>query len=195
MLHINGAIVVEGKYDKIKLSNIVDCPIVTTDGFGIFKSAEKKKLIRKYAESGGITVLTDSDSAGFKIRGYIKGFVGKGTVRCAYIPDIFGKERRKRAPSAEGKLGVEGVDEKVIVEALIKAGAAEGGEPKIKEVSRTDLYEDGLFGKEDSSQKRAKLLKRLGLPERLSTSGLLDFINSSMSAEEYKKALEDIEKE
>ena len=192
MIHISGAIVVEGKYDKIKLSRVVDCPIITTDGFGVFKSSETKALLRWYAENGGITILTDSDSAGFRIRGYIKGIVSKGTVRNAYIPDIFGKEKRKREPSAEGKLGVEGVSERVLVEALERAGVI--GEPMRggRKITRTDLYEDGLFGGAESSKKRAALLKKLDLPENLSTSGLLDVLNSSMSFEKYKvKFLDD----
>ena len=179
MIHIDGAIVVEGKYDKIKLSRMVDCPIITTGGFGVFKSDETKALLRWYAEHGGIIILTDSDSAGFRIRGYIKGIVNSGEVKSAYIPDIFGKEKRKQKPSAEGKLGVEGVSEQVI---------AERAEDRRK-ITRTDLYDDGLFGGGDASKKRAELLKRLGLPERLSVSGLLDVLNSSMSFEEYKKAV------
>ncbi len=188
MVHIKGAIVVEGKYDKIKLSRIVDCPIIVTEGFGIFKSAETKALLRHFAQNGGITILTDSDSAGFKIRGYIKGIIGGGEVRNAYIPDIFGKEPRKREPSAEGKLGVEGISEKLLTEALERAGAVgEQRELRGRRVERIDLFDDGLFGGDNSSERRAALLKSLGLPERLSVSGLLDVINSSMSFEEYKE--------
>ena len=189
MIHIDGAIVVEGKYDKIKLSRMVDCPIITTGGFGVFKSDETKELLRWYAEHGGIIILTDSDSAGFRIRGYIKGIVNSGEVKSAYIPDIFGKEKRKQKPSAEGKLGVEGVSEKVIAEALERAGVIGERAEDRKKITRTDLYDDGLFGGGDASKKRAELLKRLGLPERLSVSGLLDVLNSSMSFEEYKKAV------
>lgn len=123
MLHIDGAIVVEGKYDKAKLKNIVDCPVIVTDGFGIYKNKDTVKLIRFYAENGGIIILTDSDSAGFRIRGYIKGIVPGGLVKNAFIPDIYGKEKRKAAPSAEGKLGVEGVPDEVIISALTKCAA------------------------------------------------------------------------
>ena len=189
MIHIDGAIVVEGKYDKIKLSRMVDCPIITTGGFGVFKSDETKALLRWYAEHGGIIILTDSDSAGFRIRGYIKGIVNSGEVKSAYIPDIFGKEKRKQKPSAEGKLGVEGVSERVIAEALERAGVIGERAEDRRKITRTDLYDDGLFGGGDASRKRAELLKRLGLPERLSVSGLLDVLNSSMSFEEYKKAV------
>ena len=192
MIHLRGAVVVEGKYDKIKLSRIVDCPIITTEGFGVFKSEETKTLLRWYAKNGGIIILTDSDAAGFKIRGYIKGIVSQGEVKNVYIPDIFGKEKRKMKPSAEGKLGVEGVSEKVIYEAFERAGVL--GEPKKEgeKITRADLYEDGLFGGKDSSAKRSALLKKLDLPENLSTSGLLDILNSSMTLEEYKKLTETI---
>lgn len=186
MLHIEGALVVEGKYDKIHLAKLVDCPIIATNGFRVFKDPEIKALIKWYAAHGGITILTDSDSAGFKIRGYIKGIISSGTLRNVYIPDIFGKEKRKTAPSAEGKLGVEGVDTTILKEAFEKAGII--GEPKqsSKRIERIDLYEDGFFGGKDSSSKRALLLKRLDLPEKLSTSGLIDVLNTALTYEEYK---------
>ena len=188
MIHVGGAIVVEGKYDRIKLAGIVDCPVITTDGFGVFKSDEKKALLRWYAKNGGLTVLTDSDAAGFRIRGYIKGIVGEGEVKNVYIPDIFGKEKRKAKPSAEGKLGVEGMPDGEIERALRRAGFGNAEKKPSPEITRADLYEDGFFGREDSSAKRAELLKSLGLPARLSTSGLLDVLNSTMTFEEYKKA-------
>ena len=188
MIHVGGAIVVEGKYDRIKLAGIVDCPVITTDGFGVFKSDEKKALLRWYAKNGGLTVLTDSDAAGFRIRGYIKGIVGEGEIKNVYIPDIFGKEKRKAKPSAEGKLGVEGMPDGEIERALRRAGFGNAEKKSSPEITRADLYEDGFFGREDSSAKRAELLKSLGLPARLSTSGLLDVLNSAMTFEEYKKA-------
>ena len=186
MIRIKGAIVVEGKYDKIKLGGIVDGTVITTDGFGVFRSEEKRALIRRYAENGGITVLTDSDAAGFKIRGYIKGIVPRGEVRCAYI---YGKERRKRRPSAEGKIGVEGVGAEIIIKALYDAGAVDDGRPPLKKITRADLFDDGLFGQRDSSEKRAGLLKKLGLPERLSTSGLLDVLNATVGYDAYKELI------
>ena len=189
MIRIKGAIVVEGKYDKIKLGGIVDGTVITTDGFGVFKSEEKRALIKRYAENGGITVLTDSDAAGFKIRGYIKGIVPRGEVRCAYIPDIYGKERRKRRPSAEGKIGVEGVCSEVIIKALYDAGAVDDERPTLKKITRADLFDDGLFGQRDSSEKRAGLLNKLGLPERLSTSGLLDVLNATVGYDAYKELI------
>ncbi len=188
MIHVGGAIVVEGKYDRIKLAGIVDCPVITTDGFGVFKSDEKKALLRWYAKNGGLTVLTDSDAAGFRIRGYIKGIVGEGEIKNVYIPDIFGKEKRKAKPSAEGKLGVEGMPDDEIERALRRAGFGNAENKSFPEITRADLYEDGFFGREDSSAKRAELLKSLSLPARLSTSGLLDVLNSAMTFEEYKKA-------
>ncbi len=187
MLHIEGALIVEGKYDKIHLSGVVDCPIIVTNGFSVFKNEETKALIKWYAHHGGITILTDSDSAGFKIRGYIKGMVPVDKVRNVYIPDIFGKEKRKLAPSAEGKLGVEGVNLAVLKEAFEKAGVIGEPKPSTKRIERIDLFEDGFFGGRDSSAKRSQLLKELDLPEKLSTSGLLEVLNTALSLDEYKQ--------
>ena len=187
MIHLRGAIVCEGKYDKIKLSSVVDCPIITTDGFGVFKDPGKRELIKRYAKNGGIVIITDSDSAGFKIRSYIKGFVKEGTIKNVYIPDILGKERRKAAPSCEGKLGVEGMSEDILVKAFKSAGII--GEESVagKKIERADLYEDGLFGRPDSSERRSRLLSELNLPCRLSVGGLLDFLNSSVGYDGYKE--------
>lgn len=192
MLHIDGALVVEGKYDKIHLAQVVDCPIIVTHGFGVFKDAETKSLIKWYASHGGITILTDSDSAGFKIRGYIKGMVPNGKVQNVYIPDIFGKERRKTAYSAEGKLGVEGIDVAVLKEAFEKAGVIGTKKLGSKRIKRLDLFEDGFFGGRDSSRKRALLLKKLDLPEKLSTSGLIDVLNTALTYEEYKALVNEL---
>lgn len=190
MLKVEQAIVVEGKYDKIKLESIIDATIVVTNGYGIFKDREKLELIRFYARKKGIIILTDSDGAGFKIRGFLKGSVPEGSIKNVYIPDIFGKEKRKVKPSAEGKLGVEGIKKELIVEAFRKVGinfvSEEGAEKTERNpVTRTDIYEAGLTGTPDSSEKRKKLLKKLGLPERLSTSGMLEALNTMMSAEEF----------
>ncbi|MGN0582971.1 MAG: toprim domain-containing protein [Oscillospiraceae bacterium] len=190
LLKVEQAIVVEGKYDKIKLESIIDATIVVTNGYGIFKDREKLELIRFYARKKGIIILTDSDGAGFKIRGFLKGSVPEGSIKNVYIPDIFGKEKRKVKPSAEGKLGVEGIKKELIVEAFRKAGinfvSEEGAEKTERNpVTRTDIYEAGLTGTPDSSEKRKKLLKKLGLPERLSTSGMLEALNTMMSAEEF----------
>jgi len=195
LLHIEQAIIVEGKYDKIKLSSIVDAVILVTDGFRIFKDEEKMSVIRYYAETTGVLILTDSDSAGFKIRNYLKGSVG-GEVTNVYIPDVFGKERRKVHPSKEGKLGVEGIDPDVIIDAFRKAGVlfSERDEKKEK-ITRLDLYTDGLSGGENSSQKRRKLLKTIGLPELLTTTGMLEILNTMFTVEEYRELIEKIKKE
>lgn len=193
MLHVDGAIVVEGIYDKARLKNIVDCPVIVTGGFGVFNNKETAGLIRFYAENGGIIILTDSDSAGFKIRGYIKGIVPKGMVKNAYIPDVYGKEKRKAAPSAEGKLGVEGVSDELIIEALKKCiGNTAPKEENRRKITRLDLFEDGLSGGKNSSELRSRLLKRLSLPERLSANSLLDALNSALSYEEYKKIIAEL---
>lgn len=189
MIHIDGAIVVEGKYDKIRLSGLVDCPIITTDGFGVFRDGEKRALIRWYAKNGGIIILTDSDSAGFRIRGYIRGLINSGEVKNVFVPDVFGKEKRKLRPSAEGKLGVEGLSTEILLKAFARAGVSGSEKPPGQKITRADLYADGLFGGEDSSQKRRELTERLGLPGRLSVSGLLDVLNSMMDYGEYKKAV------
>lgn len=187
MLKLDKVVIVEGKYDKIKLSSIIDGIIIVTNGFSIFKDKEKLELIRMYAREKGIIILTDSDSAGFKIRGYLKGSVPNDRITNVYIPDVFGKEKRKVRPSSEGKLGVEGIDPELITEAFRKAGVcfSENDRPSEKEpVTRADLYEMGLMGMEESSRKRQYLLKKLGLPEKLSTTGMLEAVNVMYSREE-----------
>ncbi len=194
MLHINGAVIVEGKYDKSRLKNIVDCPVIVTNGFGIFSDSETAKLIRTYAESGVIVILTDSDSAGFKIRGHIKGLVPEDRIRNAYVPDVYGKERRKASPSAEGKLGVEGLPDDIIISALKACLSADdvavGAESR--RITKMDLYEDGFSGGLNSSSKRQKLIERLNLPQRLPPNSLLEALNSIVSYDEYKALAEEI---
>lgn len=185
-IHIDGAIIVEGKYDKIHLGNLVDCPIIATNGFEIFKDENTKRLIRFYADNGGIVILTDSDSAGFKIRSHIKSFVPGEKIKNAYIPDIYGKEKRKLSPSKEGKLGVEGVPIEIIIKALEQAGAPSKSEASERQITRQDLFEDGFTGGSNSSSKRQKLLCALNLPERLTTGGMLDAINKILTYSEYK---------
>ncbi|ADU27604.1 toprim domain-containing protein [Ethanoligenens harbinense] len=190
MIHIREAVIVEGKYDKIKLSSLIDAVIIETDGFAIFKDAEKLALIRRLAEKRGVLILTDSDAAGFKIRGFLSGALPTGQVRHAYMPDIFGKEKRKTAPSKEGKLGVEGIPPDVIVQSLARAGVlAEQTEAPRRRVTKADLFADGLSGGEQSAEKRRALLRKLQLPERLSANGLLDMLNAMYSYEEYKRAV------
>lgn len=194
MIQIKQAVIVEGKYDKIKVSNILDTLIIETDGFGIFKDKNKQKLIRRLAETRGILILTDSDSAGFTIRSFFNGIVPKEQLINVYIPDIFGKEKRKSEPSKEGKLGVEGVKSDVIIDALKKAGVkfdVDAESPKkTQPVTKTDLFLDGLSGGKDSAEKRARLLKQLDLPEHLSANSMLKLINSFMDFDDYKREIQ-----
>ena len=188
MHSVREVIVVEGRYDKNTLSQVVDAVIIETSGFGIFNDAEKRKLLQTMAEARGLIVLTDSDGAGFVIRNYIKGCVDPKLVKHAYIPDIYGKERRKSAPSREGKLGVEGMKPQVLLDALIRAGVTFDEEENKKtapRISKADMYARGLSGREGSAEKRARLIKQLGLPERLTADGLLDVLNATMSREEF----------
>lgn len=193
MIHLNEALIVEGKYDKIKLSSLTDALIITTDGFGVFKNKEKTALIKNLAESRGVIILTDSDRAGFKIRGYIKGCTQKGKIFNIYIPEIFGKEKRKSAPSKEGKLGVEGIPADVLRNALIKAGVVVGegmdNIPKTSWADKIRLFDDGLVGKENSEEKRRRLLKELELPSLLSANALIEVLNAMFTPEEYERAL------
>ncbi len=199
MLKIKEAIIVEGNYDKVKLASLVDTLILTTNGFGIFKNKEKLKLIRTLADKNGIILLTDPDRAGFAIRNYIKQGIGRDKIRHAFIPDIVGKERRKAAPSKEGLLGVEGMDRQIILDALIKAGATIIGEGeqtgkmcggRALTLTKADLYADGFAGGPDSAEKRRALLRRLGLPQRMSANMLLDVINTALGYEAYRAAAE-----
>ena len=194
MIKVDKIIVVEGKYDRIKLSSIIDGVIIETDGFGIFKNKEKQRLLRKLAEKKGLLIFTDSDSAGFVIRNFITSIVPNEYITNAYIPDIFGKEKRKTEPSKEGKLGVEGVKVQVIIDALEKAGVLceETESIERREITKLDLYEDGLSGKPDSDALRKKLLKHLDLPERLTSNALVQVLNTFLTFEEYKTAIEEI---
>lgn len=190
MIKIKQAVIVEGKYDKIKLESIIDALIITTDGFEIFKDSEKMSMIRRLSETNGILIMTDSDVAGFKIRSYISGCVDTKKIFHAYIPDILGKEPRKEKGSKEGKLGVEGIPSRLIVEALERAGViCEETERKQGFMTKYRLYEDGITGGENSALVRKALIKNLGLPERLSANSLVRVINESFSEEEYLSAL------
>lgn len=188
MHSVKEVIVVEGRYDKNTLSQVVDAVIIETSGFGIFNDAQKQKLLRTMAQARGLVVLTDSDGAGFVIRNFIKGCVDPACVKHAYIPDVYGKERRKAAPSKEGKLGVEGMRPQVILDALIRAGATVDERPAAESAARitkTDMYKCGLSGGTGSREKRAALIKRLDLPEKLSADALLDVLNAIMTREEF----------
>ncbi|MBQ9078216.1 MAG: DUF4093 domain-containing protein [Ruminococcus sp.] len=195
MIKINQAVVVEGKYDKIKLSSIIDGIIIVTNGFGIFRDKEKMELIRYYASKTGIIILTDSDSAGRKIRGYIKGAVGNGDIRNVYIPDILGKEKRKEKPSAEGKLGVEGMDAEILLEAFEKAGITASESLRTGDISKLTLFELGLSGGSNSKTLRERLQKSLGLPSVMSASSLIDVLNTMMTADELKRRITEIKEE
>lgn len=196
MIKIRQAVIVEGKYDKIKLSSIIDAPIIQTDGFGIFKDKELQLLIRKLAEKRGILVLTDSDSAGFKIRSFIGSTVDSKNITHAYIPDIFGKESRKTEPSKEGKIGVEGVPEEVIMQALSNAGVlCESAPEPERPITKLDLYELGITGGENSASKRAALLRYYSFPERLSANSLIKVLNCVTTYERFLEDVKEIEKE
>lgn len=191
MIKIGQAVIVEGKYDKKKVENILDTVIIETDGFGIFKDKEKQLLIRRLADTKGIVVLTDSDTAGFKIRSFLGGIVPPEKIVHAYIPDVLGKEKRKAIPSKDGKIGVEGMTKEIIVDALDKAGITcqQSDKTERKTVINTDFFEDGISGGKNSKAKKAELLKELNLPERLSTNSLLKLINTFMTYEEYKQVI------
>lgn len=192
MIKVKEAVIVEGKYDKIKLSSIIDGLIIETGGFRIFKDREQMQLIRKLADTRGILVLTDSDSAGFLIRNYLTGSIPAEKIKHAYIPDIFGKEKRKEKPSGEGKLGVEGVPVQTILEALKRAGVTceSAGEPDGRKITKTDLYLAGLSGGDNSAEKRRLLLQELNLPEHLTVNSLVGVLNSIMGYENFQNLLD-----
>lgn len=191
MVKIKEAIIVEGRYDKNTVSQVVDTLIIETEGFGIFSDGEKLGMIRRIADKMGIIVLTDSDGAGFVIRNHLKGAVSPDSIKQAYIPDIYGKERRKKTPSKEGKLGVEGMSPKTIVEALRRAGATfeteESCEKPVGGITKTDLYLLGFSGGEGSAERRKALIKALCLPERLTSNALVDVINALYTKAEFEE--------
>ena len=186
MVKIREAIVVEGRYDKNTLSQIVDAPILETAGFGIFKDKKQMALLRQVAEKRGLIVFTDSDGAGFVIRNHIKSAIPGKYLKHAYIPDILGKERRKASPGKEGKLGVEGMSREIILESLRRAGATIEGETAAAsgQITKQDLMALGLSGGPDASAKRLALLKKLNLPEHMSPNAMLQALNLLYSLEE-----------
>ena len=192
MVKIREAILVEGRYDKNTLSQIVDAPILETAGFGIFKDKKQMALLRQVARNRGLIVFTDSDGAGFVIRNHIKSAIPGQYLKHAYIPDILGKERRKSAPGKEGKLGVEGMKPEVILEALRAAGATIEGEDSnpVHRITKQDLMELGLSGGPDAGAKRLALLKKLNLPEHMSPNAMLQALNLLMDLEELQALLE-----
>lgn len=194
MLKIKEAVIVEGRYDKIKLSSIVDAPIIETNGFRVFSDKEKQNLIRQIADVRGILVLTDSDGAGFVIRNFLKGAVDKSKIKHCYIPQIEGKEKRKAQKSKEGFLGVEGVTDEIIIYAIRSSGATIIGEDSTAEnkITKPQLFYLGLTGAENADYNRKRLLKHLNLPSYLSTNAMLTALNCLYSLEELKNILKQL---
>ena len=195
MVKIRQAIVVEGRYDKNTLSQIVDAPILETSGFGIMNHKENLELLRRIAKTRGLIVFTDSDGAGFVIRNYLKSAIAPEYLLHAYIPDVYGKEKRKDTPGKEGKIGVEGMPPDVILDCLRRAGATFEGEDcgcVIEKITKQDLMELGLSGGKDSSFLRKKLLKKLQFPEHMSANALLNALNVLYTLPELQAIMDEI---
>ncbi len=197
MVKIKEAIVVEGRYDKNTLSQILDATILETSGFGIFKDKQQLSLLRRVAEKRGLIVFTDSDGAGFVIRNHIKSAIPAKYLKHAYIPDIMGKERRKAKAGKEGKLGVEGMKPDIILEALRRAGATIDGEEtsETRSITKQDMMELGLSGGADASSKRLALLKKISLSEHMSANAMLQALNLLYTLEELTTIVETLEYE
>lgn len=188
MIKVNEAVIVEGKYDKIKLSSIIDGLIIETGGFRIFKDKNKMNLIRNLAQTRGILIITDSDGAGFVIRNHLKSCIPVDKIKNAYIPDIYGKEKRKEKPSKEGKLGVEGMSESVIIDALEKCGVVcdtVTNKSENKKITKSDFFVLGLTGGSNSEKRRNTLKKALSIPEYMTTNAMIDTINFLMTRAEF----------
>ena len=194
MVKIKEAILVEGRYDKNTLCQIVDAPILETSGFGIFKDRKQMALLRQVAEKRGLIVFTDSDGAGFVIRNHVKSAIPAKYLKHAYIPDIQGKEKRKAAPGKEGKLGVEGMSREIILEALRRSGATVEGEESssFHQITKQDLMDLGLSGGADASAKRLMVLKKLNLPEHMSPNAMLQALNLLLTLEELENILQEV---
>ena len=195
MRRIREVVVVEGRYDKNALRQVVEATVVETGGFGVFNDRERLVLLRRLAAERGLILLTDSDGAGFVIRNFLKGAIPKDQLKQAYIPDIYGKERRKAAPGKEGKLGVEGMSPQVLLAALERAGATfEDGQPseeRAEPITKADLYALGLTGGQDSQTKRRALLQKLGLPEHMTANAMLEALNILYTRAEFLAAMEE----
>ncbi len=187
-IKITEAIVVEGKYDLIKLSRLFDTLIVPTNGFDIYKNKNRLNMLKQVAETRGIIILTDSDSAGFRIRNHLRNCLGEVTVKNAYIPEIKGKEKRKDSPSKEGFLGVEGIDDEVIINAVMSQTVKVDNHTE--KITKADFYELGLTGRKDSGETRARLCKKLGIPVKISSNQLLSVLNNLYSRESFLKLFE-----
>lgn len=190
-LEIKEAVIVEGRYDKIKLSEIISSPVIETGGFRVFKDKEKQALIRQIAEKRGVLVMTDVDSAGFVIRNFLRGIVPENQIKHAYIPAIEGKESRKAEPSKEGKLGVEGIDREKLIESIRNSGANIIGEENrsTSEITKSDFYDYGLSGSDDSANIRRRILIDLGLPEYLTANAMIAALNCLFTKEEFEAYL------
>ena len=183
-IKISEAIIVEGKYDKIKLSRLFDTLIIPTNGFDIYKNKNRFNMLKQVAEKNGVIILTDSDSAGFRIRTHIRQCLGDVNVKNAYIPEVEGKEKRKDAPSKEGYLGVEGIDDQLIIQAVMSQTQQDTSD-KGPEITKTDFFDLGLTGGADSSKLRADLCKKLGLPVKISANQLISTLNNLYSRDEF----------
>lgn len=199
MYKIKETIIVEGTYDKIKLSGFIDGVILVTNGFTVFKDKKLIESIKTFARETGIVILTDSDTAGFKIRNYIKQSVEEGEVLHAYVPDIHGKEKRKTAPGKEGLLGVEGIEGEIILDALKKAGCTIDGDREsgkgAQKITKAHMFTAGLSGGADSSEKRRKMARILGIPSKISANMLLDVVNRLMDYDEFIRLVNKVNNE
>ena len=191
-MKIKEVIIVEGKYDKIKLDSMLDATVIATDGFRLFKDKEKKELIKMYAQKYGIVILTDSDSAGFLIRNHLKGWVDTKYIKNAYIPEISGKEKRKEKAGKEGLLGVEGMTKEVILDALKKAGCSETEGQVLTPVTKTDLFLAGLSGSANSDSKRKEFMKKASFPSKLSANAFLEAVNSFLGKEKFLEIIKEL---
>ena len=196
MIKIREAIIVEGRYDRMRLAALFDTAIIETGGFRVFKDDEKKTVIRRLAQARGIVILTDSDGAGFVIRNFLKGIISDNSqIKQAYIPDIKGKEKRKAQPSKQGLLGVEGMTDEIIVNAVLKSGVEVVGEEVQKvggEITKTDFFIYGLTGGENSSVFRKAVLKKLGFPQYMTTNAMLSAVNLIYGKEEFEEILKSV---
>ena len=200
MIKIKEAILVEGAYDKIKLSSVADTLIIPANGFAVFNDKEKLAFLRSIAQKRGVIIFTDPDRAGFMIRNFIKQGLPPGSVKHAYIPDVYGKENRKKAPGKEGKLGVEGVHKNQIISALRGAGATILNEDNNispepmhqRRITKLDLYQDGFCGAHESSARRRRLAKHFGLPERISANMLIDALNTLITYNDYRRVADEL---
>lgn len=192
MIRLSQAVIVEGKYDKITLENIIDATIIATNGFAIFKDTEKRELIRLLAQKHGIVVITDSDSAGAVIRSHLKQICHEGSIVNVYVPQLVGKEKRKNKSSKEGFLGVEGMSQQTLIDALARSGIT-GSDivtKSVRKITKTDMYALGLSGRENSAQKRQNLALYLNLPTNMSGNAFLDCLNAVFEYNEFLKAVE-----